>query len=64
MLTPEQRQQRAQIAAFTRWAKERDREAATLPGRKAAFEKILHEVDPNNELSEVERYKRAKSAQL
>ncbi|MCU1697338.1 MAG: hypothetical protein JWR34_3401 [Mycobacterium sp.] len=62
-LTPAQRSQRAQIAAHTRWAKETDRLAATAPGRRAAFEKFLDEVDPERRLSAAERHKRAHNAQ-
>jgi hypothetical protein len=62
-LTPSQRSQRARIAAHTRWSKELDRTAATAPGRRAAFEKLLDEVDPERKLPEAERLKRAKNAQ-
>jgi hypothetical protein len=62
-LTPSQRSQRARIAAHTRWSKESDRTAATAPGRRAAFEKLLDEVDPDRKLPEAERLKRAKNAQ-
>lgn len=62
-LTPAQRSHRASIAAHTRWSKEPDRLAATAPGRRAAFEKLLEEVDPEGKLSEAERLKRAKNAQ-
>jgi hypothetical protein len=62
-LTPAQRSQRARIAAHTRWAREPDRLAATAPGRRAAFEKLLDEVDPERKLSAAERLKRAKNAQ-
>jgi len=62
-LTPAQRSQRARIAAHTRWAKEPDRLAATAPGRRAAFEKLLDEVDPDRTLSEPDRLKRARNAQ-
>jgi hypothetical protein len=62
-LTPSQRSQRARIAAHSRWAKEPDRVAATAPGRRAAFEKLLDEVDPDRKLPEAERLKRAKNAQ-
>ncbi len=62
-LTPTQRSQRARIAAHARWAKEPDRLAATAPGRRAAFEKLLDEVDPEHKLTEAERLKRAKNAQ-
>lgn len=62
-LSPAQRKLRAQIAANARWAKEPDRLAATAPGRRAAFEKLLDEVDPGHQLSETERTKRAENLQ-
>jgi hypothetical protein len=62
-LTPAERSHRGRIAAHTRWAKEPDRLAATAPGRRAAFEKLLDEVDPDRTLPEAERLKRANSAQ-
>lgn len=62
-LSPAERAARARIAAHTRWAKEPDRVAATAPGRRAAFEKLLDEVDPERQLPEAERLKRAKNAQ-
>ena len=62
-LTPAERSARARIAANTRWAREPDRLAATAPGRRAAFEKLLDEVDPQRVLTEVERLKRVKNAQ-
>src|SRR4051794_21012454 len=62
-LTPAQRSARARIAAHTRWAKEPDRLAATAPGRNAAFQKLLDEVDPERALPEDERLKRARNAQ-
>jgi len=60
-LTPAQRSERAKVAANTRWAHEPDRLAATKPGRDAAFQKLLDEVDPQGVLSEAERVKRAKN---
>ena len=54
---------RARIAANARWANEPDRLAATAPGRRAAFEKLLDEVDPQRVLSDAERLKRARNAQ-
>ena len=62
-LTPAQRSARARIAAHTRWANEPDRLAATAPGRNAAFQKLLDEVDPEHILTEDERLKRAHNAQ-
>jgi hypothetical protein len=62
-LTPAQRSQRARIAANKRWAMEPDRLAATAPGRRAAFEKLIDEVDPERKFPEAERLKRARNAQ-
>jgi hypothetical protein len=62
-LTPAERSIRARIAANARWAREPDRLTATAPGRRAAFNKLLDEVDPDRVLSESERLKRAKNAQ-
>jgi hypothetical protein len=62
-LSPAERSLRARIAANTRWAKEPDRLAATAPGRRAAFQKLLDEIDPERKLPEAERLKRAKNAQ-
>jgi hypothetical protein len=62
-LTPAQRSTRARIAANDRWAKEPDRLKATQPGRNAAFQKLLNEVDPEGTLPEDERLKRARNAQ-
>jgi hypothetical protein len=49
-LSPAERSERARIAANARWAREPDRLAATEVGRRAAFDKILNEVDPHHEL--------------
>ena len=62
-LTPAQRSTRARIAANDRWAKEPDRLKATQPGRNAAFQKLLDDVDPERTLPEDERLKRARNAQ-
>lgn len=62
-LSPGQRTERAKIAANTRWAKEIDRLAATKPGRDAAWQKLLHDADPEGLLSDPERLKRAKNLQ-
>ena len=62
-LSPGQRTERAKIAANARWGREIDRLAATKPGRDAAFQKLLHEADPEGILSEAERLKRAKNLQ-
>jgi hypothetical protein len=62
-LSPGQRTERAKIAANARWGREIDRLAATKPGRDAAWQKLLHEADPEGILSESERLKRAKNLQ-
>jgi hypothetical protein len=61
-LTPAERRARASLAAHVSWAKTTDRSARTAAAR-AAFEQKFHdEVDPNRELSEAEREKRAANA--
>ena len=63
-LTPAQRLLRGPaLLPHTRWANEPDRLAATKPGRDAAFQKLLDEVDPGRTLAEAERLKRARNAQ-
>ena len=62
-LTAAERRARAQIAANARWGKEPDRLGATKPGRDAAWQKLLHEADPEGILSDSERLKRAKNLQ-
>ena len=61
-LTPEQRVLRARMAAHARWAKERDPSAATQPGREAFLKRFIDEVDPERELPEPERIRRAEHA--
>jgi hypothetical protein len=64
-LTPAQCSMRASIAANARWSKlnKSERLAATKPGRDAAFEKLLDEVDRERELPEDERLMLARNAQ-
>ena len=50
-----------QIAANTRWSKE-DPTAQGIRMREGLEAKFLREVDPNNELPESERLRRAESA--
>lgn len=61
-LTSEERRARAKLAAHTRWAKERDRSAATAPARAAQLRQFEDQVDPNHELSSQERAKRVENA--
>ena len=52
----------AQHAAYTRWAAEKDRSAATQAARDAFIQKFYDEVDPDGVLPEEERHKRAMAA--
>lgn len=60
-LTPEQRSQRARIAAFTRWSKE-DPVAAAARGQAGLLRKFESQVDPDRTLPEAERLRRAECA--
>lgn len=60
-LTPAQRRLRAQIAANTRWSRENP--APTGPrGQAGLLARFEREVDPDNELSPAERFRRAEAA--
>lgn len=60
-LSPEQRRLRAQTAAFTRWSQEDPRPAmATV--RKGWRRRFEEQVDPDRQLSEAERTRRAEAA--
>ena len=61
-LTPAERTARARLAAHVSWAKTPDRSARTAAARAAFEQKFFDEVDPNRELSEAEREKRAANA--
>jgi hypothetical protein len=58
---PEDRRLAAQIAANTRWSREDPTEQGRIM-RAGLEQKWLREVDPNNELPEGERLRRAASA--
>jgi hypothetical protein len=60
-LTPAQRSLRARIAAHESWANTDDRAARTKPARDKWFQRFLDEVDPDRQLPEVERIRRAES---
>lgn len=60
-LTPEQRSQRARIAALTRWSRE-DPTANAERGQRGLLDKFERDVDPDNELTPAERARRAESA--
>lgn len=59
-LTPEQRSQRARLAAHAMHAKGSTNVQAA---RDAQWQKFLDEVDPDRQLSEPERNRRAKHAE-
>lgn len=60
-MTPEQRRQRAQIAARTRWAHQ-DGHQGTQAARDRFLERFLDEVDPDRRLPLEVREKRAENA--
>lgn len=60
-LTPEQRSQRARIAALTRWAKEDPTETAAR-GQAGLLARFEREVDPDGRLTPAERTRRAECA--
>lgn len=53
---------RGRIAAYTRWAHEPDRAAATAAARKAQLDRFETQVDPEGKLAPAERAKRAEAA--
>lgn len=61
-LTPEQRALRSRVGAYASWANTTDPAARTAPARKASMERFERQVDPNNELPEAERARRADAA--
>ena len=60
-MSPEQRTQRARIAALTRWSRE-DPGPATAKARAGYDAKWEHQVDPDGVLPEPERHRRATAA--
>lgn len=52
----------AKLAAYSRWAHERDRSAATKAARQAFADRFDREVDPDGVLTTAERNKRADAA--
>lgn len=60
-LTPEQRQQRARLAALTRWSKE-DPAANAERGQAGLLARFEREVDPEGQLAPDERRRRAEAA--
>jgi hypothetical protein len=61
-MTPEQRTQRASIAANARLAKTTDLAALTAPAREAFLARFEREVDPDGVLPPAERSRRAEYA--
>lgn len=62
MTTDSSRSLNGRIAALSMWAQTSDWSARSLPGRQAAWDRFERQVDPNNELPEPERLKRADAA--
>jgi hypothetical protein len=60
-LTPEQRSQRARIAALTRWSRE-DPKAHAERMQEGLMDRFRREVDPDGALPEAERERRATAA--
>lgn len=60
-LTPEQRSQRARIAALARHSRT-DGHQATQPAREAFLARFERQVDPDNRLTPQERARRAELA--
>ena len=60
-LTPEQRSTRARIAALSRWSRE-DPKAQGRKMQAGLMDRFRREVDPNGELPEAERERRAVAA--
>lgn len=60
-LTPEQRSQRARIAAHSRWAGQ-DGATGTAKARATFLQRFEQQVDPHGELDPAERTRRAESA--
>lgn len=60
-LTPAQRQQRARLAALSRWAKE-DPTPAVTKATAAFLARFEDQVDPDRTLPEAERLRRAEAA--
>lgn len=60
--SPAERSLRARSAAYMKWARTDDRQAATAPARAAARNRFDKQVDPDGVLPEAERIKRADCA--
>ncbi|TDD77704.1 hypothetical protein [Actinomadura rubrisoli] len=60
-MTPEQRSQRARLAALTRWSREDPTENA-VRGQRGLRDKFEREVDPDGVLTPPERARRAEAA--
>ena len=60
-LSPTQRSMRARIAANTRWSRE-DPAATAARGQAGLLAKFVDQVDPDRQLPEAERQRRAEAA--
>jgi hypothetical protein len=61
-MTPAERVLRARLAAHSLHARVSDETAHTAPARRAFLTRFEREVDPNGELPETERQRRAEHA--
>jgi hypothetical protein len=64
MLTPQQRSQRARIAAHASWAATSDRTARTAAGTAAFCDRFEQQVDPDGVLTPEQRAEQARHARL
>ncbi len=60
--TPSERALRSRLAAHTKWANTEDPSSATAPARQAFNDRFEREVDPDGELPQAERVRRAENA--
>lgn len=58
-MNPVERSLRGRMGAHLSWANTEDPSARTKPGRDAFLARFERQVDPNNELPEAERQRRA-----
>lgn len=58
-MTPAERALKGRMGAYLSWANTENPSARTKPGRDAFLARFEREVDPNNELPEAERKRRA-----
>jgi hypothetical protein len=62
MLTRAQRQLRARQGAYVSWANTSDPTSRTEPARRAFLARFARQIDPDGQLTEAERQRRAAAA--